>query len=1033
MRRLSLLLVFLLAGLAAWGQSDANKGQITGTIVDPNNAVVPNAKIRVKNTATGATRELTSGAEGQYRAVLLDAGTYDVTVEASGFAPATYQGVVVNVGAAVSLPVKLAVGTLAQSVDVGDQLLQIDLPNPTTTVNLSAIQNLPINGRRFQDFATLTPAVQVDTERGQLSFLGQRGINSNVMVDGTDYNNPFFGGIRGGERSNSIITVPQSSVQEFQAVTAGYSAEYGRSSGGVLNVITKSGGNDLHGDAFYQIRHKETGLKTPFNVQILETLQQFGGSVGGAIKKDKMFWFGAIERQISRTPGIVRFTTLDSTPVTANNQEAYNYYRSLQGGFNRTNDATALTARGDYQMSNGSRLTLRYNFSDASAKNAASTGGAADVLTTNALSANGDEKDRTHTGVAQLTSIISPSVANDLRFSISQEIRPRTSNSLLPNVSNNIGQFGARNFLPTTQDDRRTQINDGISIIRGTHALKFGGDYNYLTTFQFFGFNQFGVFSTNVGTVDQILEVLSVGGPTPNRFDNPLVQYQLQIGNLLANFNMHQIAFYGQDTWKVNSRFSLNYGLRWEGQKNPQPVANNTPVIDKIRATPLLNGSRFDPTVTPNDYRQWAPRAGFTFTPTKSNKTVIRGHAGIFYASTPMIVLADSTNNFRLPPGNVSLSLPRSGSTVYRDLLAIGIDLNKYSLDNLPILTPDQMARAAAGAGAAPDPFANARFVATGNDFRNPRSVQAGLGVEHSITQNWTVGAQFNYLNTVHLERNRDENLPQPQINPADAAKRPNFGQVGTFRIPRPVAGIDRIVLRESSARSMYRGGTFQTAYRGRRFQTGMNYTVSGTFSDDDNERSSTTLYYQTATNLKAEYSVSRMDARHQVSGYGLVNLPWGMSLSASLRARSAFPIDATAGADMNGDGNNLTPGVVTSANGAATADRPYTAPGVSMPRNAFRNRMFKDVDLRFLKAFKLGENKRLEFSTEMFNLFNWDNVVYDRTNLIYGPGIDAATGAVVAPRATFLQLRLPNGQYDPVNNQLGTPFQAQFGLRFFF
>jgi hypothetical protein len=285
----------------------------------------------------------------------------------------------------------------------------------------------------------------------------------------------------------------------------------------------------------------------------------------------------------------------------------------------------------------------------------------------------------------------------------------------------------------------------------------------------------------------------------------------------------------------------------------------------------------------------------------------------------------------------------------------------------------------------------------------------------------------------VHLQRNRDENLPLPQINPADAARRPNFGQVGTFRIPRPVVGIDRIVLRESSARSMYRGGTFQTAYRGRRFQAGFNYTASGTFSDDDNERSSTTLYYQTATNLTAEYSASRMDARHQASGYGLVNLPWGISLSATLRARSGFPIDATAGADMNGDGNNLTPGVVTSANGAATADRPYLAPGVSLGRNAYRNRMFKDFSMRFLKAFNFGENKRLEFSTEMFNLFNFDNVVYDRTNLIYGPGIDPTTGAVVAPRSTFLQLRLANGNFDPVNNQLGTPFQAQFGLRFFF
>ena len=492
-------------------------------------------------------------------------------------------------------------------------------------------------------------------------------------------------------------------------------------------------------------------------------------------------------------------------------------------------------------------------------------------------------------------------------------------------------------------------------------------------------------------------------------------------------------AWYLKDSWRITNRFSLNYGFRWEGQKNPQPVANNTAVIDKIKAATLFNGTHFDPTTTPDALKQWMPRAGFTYSPGAANKTVIRGHAGIFYAATPMLLLADATNNFRLPPGNVSLSLPRLGSTVYRDLLAIGIDLNRYALDNLPVLTPDQIARAAAGTGAAPDPFANARFVATANNFTNPRSLQTGLGVEHAISNNWVVGAQFNYLNTVHLERNLDENLPQPQINPADAAKRPNFGQGGAFRIPRPIAGVDRLVLRESSARSMYRGVTFETKYRGRRYQAGFNYTVSGTFSDDDNERSATTLYYQTATDLHAEYGASRMDARNQIGGYALVNLPAGITAAGSIRARSGFPIDATANSDLNGDGNFLIPGVVTSGNGASTSDRPYTAPGVSMKRNAYRNRGFKTVDLRLLKSFPFGEDKRVEFSAEMFNLFNFDNIVYDRTNLIYGPGINAVSGAVVPANATFLRLRLPNGLYDPVNNQLGTPFQAQFGLRYFF
>lgn len=1015
---------------AVFAQSDGNKGQIVGTVFDAHQAMVPNAKIKVQNTATGLVRDLTSSSDGKFRVLALDPGSYDVTVEAPGFASSLFKGLVVNVGTAVDLPVTLQVGSVAQTIEVSTTLVAVDMPAPSTIVNTGAIKDLPINGRRFQDFATLTPTVQVDPERGQLSFMGQRGINSNVMVDGADYNNPFFGGIRGGERSNFIITVPQSSIQEFQAVPAGYTAEYGRSSGGILNVITKSGTNTVHGDAFYQIRHKETGLSTPFNQQILETQQQFGGSAGGAVRKDKLFWFGAVERQVAKNPGLVRFSTLDAITPNANNQEAYSYYRTLEGPFSRTNDATAVTGRGDYQFRNASHLSLRFNFSDATAANAASVGGAADTITNNALSNNGNEKDRTYSGVAQLTSILSPRVVNDARFSVSQEIRPRTANSTQSGVSNTIGQFGARSFLPTTQDDRRTQISDSISITQGSHTFKFGGDYNYLTTFQFFGFNQFGFFSTNVGTIDQILQTLSVGTGGHNRFDLPQVQYQRQIGNLIASFNMQQIAFFGQDSWRVGRHFTLDYGLRWEGQLNPQPVPSNTTLVNTIKSATLLGGIHLDPTVTPDALNQTMPRFGFTFTPGNSNRTVIRGHAGIFYASTPMLLLADSTNNFRLPPGNVSISLPRSGSTVYKDFLAIGIDLNKYTLDKLPLLTPEQVAQAASNAGQPPDPFRGARLTATANDFRNPRSVQGGFGMEQEVAHNWVVGAQFNYVNTVHLQRNHDINLPYPQINPADKALRPNFGQVGSFRIPRPITTLDRITIRESSSRSMYRGATFNSQYRGRHYQFGGNYTYSQTYSDDDNERTSSSLFYQTATDFRSEYSVSRLDARHQASGYGLVNLPWGITVSASFRVHSGFPLDASAGSDLNGDGNYNAAGSPATL---GTSDRPYSAPGVSFRRNAYRNRAFKDVDLRFLKAWKFGERTRVEFSTEMFNLFNWDNVVYDRANLIYGPGIDAATGNAVAARSTFLQLRLANGRFDPTNNQVGTPFQAQFGLRLYF
>ena len=1010
-------MALLLALPLLFAQADANKGQIVGTVYDQNQAVVPGATVKIKNVETGLTRELTTNDVGQYRAVLLDPGRYDVTVTKSGFAANTMAGVVLNVGSTANLDVTLQVGATAQTIEVGETMVRLTEPAPSTIVNTAAIRDLPINGRRFQDFALMTPTIQTDYDRGQLSFVAQRGINSNVMVDGTDYNQPFFGGIRGGERSNFIFTVPQSAIQEFQVVTTGYSAEYGRSTGGVLNAITKSGTNSVHGDAFYQLRHKELGLLTPFNKQVLETQHQFGGSAGGPIKHDKLFWFAAIERQVSKTPRQVVFGPLASIAPSANTQEAHSFYKSLEQGFHSTNNGTALTGRGDYQFAGGHRLSLRYNFSDAAAENAASVGDPTQTLTNNSIATNGTEKDRTHSGVAQLTSILSPSVANDLRFSGSYELRPRTSNSDLAGVTNTIGSLGARNFLPNTQNDHRFQINDGLSMTRGGHTFKFGVDYNYLTAAQLFGFNQFGVFNFTTSNVNTILDIMSTGGTIANRFDDPSVQYNRAIGNLAAAMNMHQFAFYAQDSWRVTSRFTLDYGLRWEGQWNPQPEATNTDVINKVKGFTFPNGMQLDPTVIKNNLNQVMPRLGFAWTPFReSSRTVVRGHAGLFYAATPLILFAGAENNFRLPPGDVSITLPRTGSTVYKDLLAIGIDLNKFTLDKLPVLTIDQVQKAASGGSGQVDPFRNARFTANAPDYQNPRAFQAGLGAEHEIAHNLVAGVQFNYVNTVHLQRNRDWNLGLPTIRATD-------GRPIVNRSPRPISTIDRITVRETNARSMYRGMTLSTRYQRGRVQLGAFYTLSEAFSDDDNERNASGLFYSDPFNLRREYGYSIMDRRHQFAGNALVRMPWGIELSTIVKALSGRPMDPSTGSDLNNDGNS----------GSGSGDRAYKAVGVPFERDSFRNRPFADVDLRFLKSFKFSETRQLQFSCEMFNLFDAANVYYTGQDLNYGPGIDPATGAVVAPLATFQRLKLPNGDYDPTNNQLGTPFQAQFGLRFIF
>jgi len=1028
MLKLTAIVVLILSSMGPlFGQADANKGQIGGTVYDPNQAVVPNADVTIRNADTGLERTLKTNASGQYRAVLLDAGRYQILAKASGFAEAKVEGVQLNVGSSIAVDIVLQVQATTTVVEVGASLLNVALPAPSTTIGLSAISNLPINGRRFQDFAVLTPTVQVDPSRGQLSFAGQRGINANVMLDGGDYNQPFFGGIRGGERSNSIITVPQSAIQEFQVITTGYSAEYGRSTGGILNTITKSGSNQLHGDAFYQIRHKEMGSKDPVQlIASLETLQQYGGSAGGPVKKDKLFLFGAFEGQQSSQPRRVFFAQLLNRAASPATAEALNFFRSQERPFTQTNDATAFTVRGDYQSEKGHRLTLRYNFSDASAGNAVSVGGALDPFTNRAFSNDGVEKDRTHTGTAQWTHLISPAALNDFRFTGSYELRPRLANSALPQVTATpIGIFGARNFLPTTQNDRRIQISDALSITRGSHILKFGFDYSRVTAAQIFGFNQFGAFNIASSNVEDILRILSVS-PGRNRFDDPAVTYNRQIGNLTAEMGMTQAAVFAQDSWRVGQKLTIDLGIRWEGQYNPAVEANNTDVINLVRNTRLPNNVQLDPTFIPDATKQFAPRFGFAYTPlTTHHRTVIRGHAGLFYASTPLLWFAGPANNFRIPPGDVSILLaPTGGRTVYQQLLAAGVDLNRTPLDQLPVIPIETVQRAASLAlGAPPNPFNGASLIAVANDFENPRAFQTGIGFDTELTRAWIVGAQFNLVNTVHLGRNVDYNLPLPFIRANDASQRPTFGlRTGTTR---PIRSLGSITARSSSARSMFRSTTLSSQYRGKRLQSGVHYTWAQNYSDDDNERDATGFTYANPFDFKADYGFSRLDIRHQLAAYAVISLPLGFETGLSVRARSGQVVNPVTGADTNEEFSNN--------------DRPFSAPGRPLARNSFRNRKVINNDLRVLKNFPFGgDSKRIQFSVEFFNLLNLNNVVFSGPNGsiitggVYGLGI-GTNGQPVAVDPRFLRLRNPDGTYDRNNTQSGTPLQVQFGLRFFF
>ncbi|HWQ35883.1 MAG TPA: carboxypeptidase regulatory-like domain-containing protein [Blastocatellia bacterium] len=1033
-------------------QAQASTGQISGAVRDSAGAAVPNATVKVKNTQTGLERTATTSDEGLYRVVLLPPGTYVVSAEASGFAKSEVSGVTVAVGQITDANLTLGASGITEALTVTAEAVQTTASQPDALINETAINNLPINGRRFQDFVTLTPTAQVDPQRGQISLSGQRGINSNINIDGVDYNQPFFGGIRGGERSNTAFTIPQESIKEFQVVAAGYSAEFGRSTGGLVTAVTKSGTNQYHGSAFYLIRHRELSRNNDFykaleanlNREVIAapTQQQFGGSFGGPIRKDRAFFFGSYEQQRVRNPRQVFFDNIATFTPTPATQEAFDFYKSLQQPFEQTNDAKAGLVRIDYSFSDAHRFNVRYSQSINEALNANATGNQLFPTTVSALSNNGTEKDRTYSVVGQLTDFFAANLVNELRAQYSREVRPRLANVESPNVTNNIGRFGTVNFLPTTQFDWRVQVFNNLTWILGNHSVKFGAEINHTFADQTFAFNQFGVFSISGTNNTTILDILSytptiTTGTTVNRFDSSAVTYLRQIGNGRLDLTMNEFALFVQDSWRIRPNFTLNYGLRWEGQFNPSPEANNDTLVNKVRGFRFPSGHVVDPTFIPDNADQFGPRLGIAWDPFKDNKTVIRAFSGIYYARTPMLLFAAPLNNFRTPPGDLSIQLPLSTSslptgnpnksctTVYCQFKLIGIDLNTTPLNKLPVLTVQQVQSVASALGLANfDPFTGAAPITWANDYKNPRSYQFGGGIEREIGGGLSVGIDYSQVNTMHLQRNRDLNLPVPVLRSTtvDPAQRPFYGvRSGSNPLQsRPIPSLGSVQVRESTGRSVYQAMTVRANLRRKRVQFNAFYTLSRSLSDDDNERDAGGVSFENAYNLKPEFNYSRLDRRHQFVANPVVFLPYGFEVSSALRLRSALPVDVGFGSDANGD--------------LGGPDRPYSAPGVPFKRNAFRNLPVRDIDLRVQKSISFAEDRRLVFSVEFFNLPNLKNIQLAGsrvTNFCASP-VPADCGFSAPTNVDFLKTKDSSGNFILTNNP-GAPFQVQFGARFQF
>src|SRR5881296_3482458 len=499
------------APLGAQGQ--ATTGIIRGVVTDPNGAPVANASVILHEAQTNFTRTLTTDAGGNFTGTLLPLGTYDVTARSVGFAGVKRTGISLGVGETVALRLPLAAVTLAAvTVEATQPVVNVTQSAAATPLDAAAVTGLPNNGRNFLNLTLLTPNVAIvqGPDGDELTVAGQRGIHNNVSVDGADFNNPFFGEQRGGQRP--AFTFNLDAVQELVVVSEGANAEFGRSSGGFVNVITKSGTNELRGSLHYfgkfdAVSGTPEHRFSSGSVQRFEpdfSQNQFGFTLGGPLKKDKAFFFIAYDQQIydevkqKNRPSSPALDSLTAWMDTA-------FGGTLRGDFgpiSRTNDARAGLVKIDWRLSDRHNVSLKYNHTWSQQEN-----GTFDVDTWGG-SANGLEKDYSNAVNGSLVSYLSSNTSNELRFQYSREDRPRPyqgpRTSLLgpdptqtglrpfPDVAMDFAngfRFGMPFFLPIDYYDTRIQILDNVSYVRGNHFFKLGAEWNRVNSVQtFIGF-----------------------------------------------------------------------------------------------------------------------------------------------------------------------------------------------------------------------------------------------------------------------------------------------------------------------------------------------------------------------------------------------------------------------------------------------------------------------------------------------------------------------------------------------------------------
>ena len=1046
MSRWTMAAVLVLILIPSLASAQATTGEVTGRVEDSGGAIVPGVTVSAENRETGYLRSTLTNAEGEYLITVLPPGRYNISAELEGFKRAVREGVSITVGTRQTLNLLLEVGGITEQVLVTSTSPLIDTTRSEIAGVVTArdIANLPALNRTFANLAMTMPEARpaggfdpTKTRVGNFAMNGGDGRQLDVNVDGGDNKDNVVGSL--------LQNFAYESVQEFQVLQHRWSAEAGRSVGGVVNVVSKAGTNDLRGSAFGTFRNDNLVAKDYFQQAAAGAVKppferkEYGGSLGGPLVRDRLFFFGAIERfdePKSETP--IRSQAILNELAAIPGAEPVSAIPTPYGD-------TLFTVKFDQRLD--ARQNLMYRFSMQT--NSSDNDQVANPALTD-LSGGSTNKNDLYSFIGKHTFSLGGNRLNDFTFhfqDFQNEILGVSDDPILLFATPNLRTGPAPN-TPQATTERKFQFRNDFTWFRGDHGFKFGT--NYIHT-KLGGYFYFGAFGYQLTFFDDPSVITTNTSRYPQGFSTPgavrLLDYFTGASSHDQTF--HQLAFYAQDDWRVGRNLTLNLGLRWDANIGllPDQTTNRTMDIlrqlDDPRAREITGDADKLARTTPS-WKEYQPRIGFAYDVTGDASLVVRGGYGLFYD--------------QLFQNLTVFSMAQSGPEYYAQVLAytntaVGVGQLpnfRYGVDPLPAPPPINFAELPRGTlGRINDP-----------DVSDPFVQKFSIGFERIIRGSWVLSSDY-----VHTD-GHDEGRVQvinPQIRsvcdpnfpgstPSDtrcvAGANTRYFDAAFVRAGLGVNRLGQINMIGTTNESNY--DSLSTTLRGRVRNTTL--SVSYVLGNSRAWGGQPTASYSgngiaitpEQQFLDSEWGPTRNDERHRLVVSGVVELPAGFQVSPFLQLASSRPYTTTVGFDINGDGlvniaDRLCAGTsvesVFAARGSETAIRGLNPNGcaladVNSQRSGFvvnpdgsideRSGRFFNTDLRVTKNFPI-RGRMLRVYMDFFNVFNTDNLSF-----ALRPEESRATSTTA-----FMQ---PVSLYGPgFGPPFGRPFTASIGARFEF